>query len=523
MEFKLDYREPVPNKKVNLLVGPTREGHRSKRRSTKLPASLADYYGENLVFVVGPPRSGTTWVLKLLSEHPCVVAATADNLGLPSRGASTESGIFTTNLNSQEIKTRFLRLSRKHKNKVIVEKTPVHLFYVPQILKMFPEAAIVMTRRGGRDTVASILAVGRKTGSWWKDAPWKAPVACELWKGYAIASSRCEGMCHPYVIRYEDLHNDPSVEFSNLLTVLDLDTSYVGECIDRSRDGKNIKTEGVFRKGKVGGWREVMTDEDVLAFEDIAEPHDWHPQLNTPIVPDVTVILSSFERPAGLLKSFRSLLKQTLTVNQMEIIICDDGSEKKEVKDKLFRLGNNYNVTVIKALSTPVGHKEKFCTFTQLLNRALAHARGRYITYLTDGDVYEPDRCRRYVAALDQAPHVDMVWGRTVIIFGQKREESASYQAVLKINVREHLPLGNFIDHNTFMHRRSYVRWSTSPDSWRFADWLFLQRMLLDGAIFMPLKYVGQTLYITENSLGQAMGMQGKSLSSVITKRRTGK
>jgi len=225
--------------------------------------------GDNLVFVVGPPRSGTTWVLKLLSEHPDVVAATADNLGMPSRGESMETGVFVAGLSSNDIRARFKALSQANPGKMIVEKTPVHLLHVDRIVDTFPSAKLVLVQRSGIDTVASILAVGRSKDAWWKDAPWQADAACRLWNRYYEASLKCRVEHEPLMVQYEDLRVDPLYHTTRLLNLLGLDAFLVRAIVDKCEGGRNIPIKGVFRKGKVGAYRDVMSDEDVATFREI--------------------------------------------------------------------------------------------------------------------------------------------------------------------------------------------------------------------------------------------------------------
>ena len=47
-----------------------------------------DYKGENIVFIVGAPRNGITWLQKLLSTHPQIKTG-------------QESGLFDTNVGPQ--------------------------------------------------------------------------------------------------------------------------------------------------------------------------------------------------------------------------------------------------------------------------------------------------------------------------------------------------------------------------------------------------------------------------------------
>ena len=63
------------------------DGSRSRRLADH-PARLSSYAGEDLIFILGAPRSGTTWLLRLIAEHPAVAAATVDNLAL--RGTTTK-------------------------------------------------------------------------------------------------------------------------------------------------------------------------------------------------------------------------------------------------------------------------------------------------------------------------------------------------------------------------------------------------------------------------------------------------
>ena len=518
--LKLGYNDPVPNHRVDLFMGPTREGHWSAKRDQ--PRSMDDkFVGENLVFVLGAPRSGTTWVLKLLEEHPGVVAATPKNLGIDRDVGfeSVETGIFESDIPDNEIRRRFWSLAMRNDGKVIVEKTPVHLMHVDRIKRVFPRAALVLVRRGGRDTFASMLAAGRDKGSWWKGAPKTAREAAELWRDYAVAASRCEGCYDPLVVRYEDLHKDSFLAVDRLYHDLDLveDTAATQRAIKACERGKNIPIKGVFRRGQVGGWKDVLTGDDLETFEVVAGRWDWKPNLGRK--PVVTVVLSSFERPDGLARSFRSLLGQSMWGRDMEVIVCDDGSGSGEVRSMLQRFGSNGNVTVIRGEAWPVDRKERFCTFTQLINRAMHVAAGKYLTYLCDGDEYRPGRCAKYVDVLERREGVFLVWGRSQWMRDGKRQPRRSRIKITTDEIRRMLPAGNFMDHCEFMHRRTGVRWSTSPDSWRFADWLFLQRLLLRDVEFASVDTVGQVKHYDEGSLGREMGEEMKSFRWVHARR----
>jgi len=265
-------------------LGPVAMAERRQPRSAAAPCDVTltrarqildfhAYQGENLVFVVGPPRSGTTWLLNLLAAHPDVVAATVDNLGARINDRKTlETNVFNENrpFTDAQIKWKFHLLSQGEPGKVIVEKTPVHLLYLDRIRRVFPKAAIVLTERDGRDVVASLVRVGRDRSAWWQGAPDTVEEAAKLWGEYAEAALECERTQSPYRARYEEFLENATDCLTDLLAQLGLSTGYVQAQVEACRDGKNIPIPGVFREGGTGGWRKLFTPGDVAAFKSIA-------------------------------------------------------------------------------------------------------------------------------------------------------------------------------------------------------------------------------------------------------------
>lgn len=229
--------------------------------------------GENLVFIVGAPRSGTTWVLNLLRQHPDVVLANADNLDVRINNSVTmETNVFnsTRPFLDGQIKYNFFQLSMQYPGKVIVEKTPIHLFFVDRIRRVFPKAALVLAMRDGRDVVTSLLHVGRDTDSWWKNAPDTVEKAALLWDGYAKAADDCITRFKPYIVAYESLLERPEQELVRLLLALGLSDDHVEEYVQACRNGKGIDIPGVFREGQTGGWKKEFSSSDVKRFKRIA-------------------------------------------------------------------------------------------------------------------------------------------------------------------------------------------------------------------------------------------------------------
>jgi glycosyltransferase involved in cell wall biosynthesis len=231
------------------------------------------YRGENLVFVFGSPRSGTTWVLRLLSEHPRVVPATEANLGIQTeKRATLETNIFNRDrpFTDAQIRRRFHRLSLENAGRMIVEKTPIHLLFADRIRKVFPEAAFVLVDRDPRDIVNSLVSVGRDPDAWWKGAPDTVPAAIRLWSRYAKAAQRVRQLHDPWTVAYEELNLDPVGQLRALLAALGLEEDAVDSIVDAAAGGKGIPIPGVYREGRVGAWRSDLSPGEIAQVEALA-------------------------------------------------------------------------------------------------------------------------------------------------------------------------------------------------------------------------------------------------------------
>ena len=103
---------------------------------------------------------------------------------------------------------------------------------------------------------------------------------------------------------------------------------------------------------------------------------------NTRQEPMVSVVLPTYNRPEELAKSLKSIFDQTF--RDFEIIVVNDGGEDVqkvidsfEQKDKIVYLAHKRNRGVAAARNT-----------------AIRKARGRFIAYLDDDDLYYPDHLR---------------------------------------------------------------------------------------------------------------------------------
>jgi hypothetical protein len=159
--------------------------------------------GDRLLFVLGCARSGTTWLHRLLCASPEVsgpplgetsVFRMLEPLWKESRGTDPR---VTTGLRAfvQEVLLEPFPAVR-----VVCEKTPAHIWVIPMLRDLLPDAAFVHIVRDGRDVGLSLLAV---------DGATDLRAAGEAWaRGIERIGQDLEGAPRQHLVRYEDLLQD---------------------------------------------------------------------------------------------------------------------------------------------------------------------------------------------------------------------------------------------------------------------------------------------------------------------------
>ena len=278
------------------------------------------------VFIVGCARSGTTWTRAILAEHPAVVSGHEshlfdvlyDALRAPGRrtqwrasvlrrfdhraavgraefgdtgpykwvdretlerllddaiDAKLEGDPAAREVMEGVLDAFYLRKGGRPGG-VLVEKTPRHLFYAPQILSWWPEARIVELVRDGRDVCVSFEHKSRFE-AW---APAEREPQIRRWvkdvrKGMELrADPSAAGRW--LTVRYEDLAGHGIHEVSRLYDFIGL--SHDGDAIDRVVEATAIENarqpgnEHHIRKGVVGDWHNHFSDDDRRLFDDLA-------------------------------------------------------------------------------------------------------------------------------------------------------------------------------------------------------------------------------------------------------------
>jgi Sulfotransferase family len=270
------------------------------------------YRGRDLVFIVGAPRSGTTWLQRLLASHPKVRTGQESKLfrwylepqlrmwrmetGRES-DERTATGRGGTGLSCYFREEEFLGILKTYMaallqpilrdlgpGEIFVEKSPSHALCIGAIKELLPESRIVHVLRDARDVVASLLAASRSWGKAW--APRCPAAAAALWVEHVTAVKRAAHNLNReefHEVRYEDLARMPEVSLRGVCDFLGLawDHQAMREAIERNdprhkdegrltaipvygevarRVGAVVKEpDGFIRKAKVGAWKSDLS------------------------------------------------------------------------------------------------------------------------------------------------------------------------------------------------------------------------------------------------------------------------
>lgn len=255
--------------------------------------------GSDLLFIVGCPRSGTTWLQLLLAQHPAVATINETHLFEHFVGPALdrwdelaegprELGIASV-MERGEFVERQRAFAREVYDRVagpgtrlVVDKTPDHALWLDAVSTCFPGARLLHLVRDPRDVAASLLAAGSSWGRGW--APGTAFEAAWTWCEHVRAARGAETETSAAAyreLRYEDLYERPERELTELLDWLSLEVppDFVAEAVretsvDRMRSGEtdapwdlDAEPEGFVRKGGTGNWRDELSRSQAAVVE----------------------------------------------------------------------------------------------------------------------------------------------------------------------------------------------------------------------------------------------------------------
>ena len=232
---------------------------------------------DRLVFVVGSPRSGTTFLAGAIGGVPGFVdlsEVTPLKASIPSL-ATLEPAEAAPRIRRVLERVRLLALVRGWRG---VEQTPETAFVLASALRAYPQARAVHVVRDGRDVVCSLLergwlSAGRSGGDdanlpygararFWVEPERRAEFetasdatrAAWAWRRYASAA-RASANERTLELRYERLTADPAAAAATLAAHLGIDPAPLAATLSRVHDRS------------VGRYRSELTAEQLADVE----------------------------------------------------------------------------------------------------------------------------------------------------------------------------------------------------------------------------------------------------------------
>lgn len=249
------------------------------------------------IFIVGSPRSGTTWLQRLLLSHPEICGGQETHF-FSTLGSSVtrpykvqQASVRKIGLpcywSEADIKARLFGfwfdtvkgiVEKSPNAKYLLEKTPDHARHMDTILEILPKARFIHLIRDSRSVASSLLAANKEEwGKQW--APKSAKDAAIVWY-LNVLEAREFGKTLPntqyYELRYEDLKADAFQQLKQVFEYLaipvsenDLKTIVQGQDFETQRklggsplpattdsnSGAQKEPEGFFRKGALDSWK----------------------------------------------------------------------------------------------------------------------------------------------------------------------------------------------------------------------------------------------------------------------------
>jgi tetratricopeptide (TPR) repeat protein len=273
---------------------------------THIHEKLYDMVSKQLFFIMGVPKSGTTWIQYLLNGHPeisCtgegdfnkIMDAMKDmandynrHISRVNENIGTHNYLTFTRDDLQYLFTSSVFLLLRHlptngNTQWIGSKNPILIKSIDVYPSLFPHSKFIHVIRDGRDVMVSAwfnnLRGNRDdTLRRWPDLHSFIEFGAREWVA-DITKARSFGMNYKdryYEVRYEDVHKDPDPVIRQILEFLGVGFSsdkidhciHAGsfESLSHGRKRGQEDRDAFFRKGIIGDWKNHFTCEDTDLF-----------------------------------------------------------------------------------------------------------------------------------------------------------------------------------------------------------------------------------------------------------------
>lgn len=264
--------------------------------------------GRGLVFVVGCPRSGTTWVQRLLASHPQISTGQESflfnryvspllkawrshleigenrrgGLGLPTY---MDSAAFHKILKNYLSELLGQMIDGIPQGQLFLEKTPDHGLVLSDIAELLPEAKFINIVRSPRAVASSIMKISDNWGSDWAHP---GPVkAIRFWRRHVDAAANNLKTLPDHCsleFQYETIRRDTTGELGKMFDFLDLEwtSSDVANIVSTNSLEKSRRGEGttIPIRGEIASMTGRSTVQDPASFVGSGTLNEWAPEVS---------------------------------------------------------------------------------------------------------------------------------------------------------------------------------------------------------------------------------------------------
>ena len=248
-----------------------------------LPKDIALHVGinpspERHIFVMGPPRSGTTLLRGMIAAHSGVSSLNDETFFFNRRRVSKFFNrdvpnfpeLYEAARTKVELFDSIANQAKETSNTdLFLEKTPDHIFVLPQLLKWFPHSHFVVIVRDGRDAFSSAFrnpGFFRRVGNQYP----------KLWRDAIRIYLPFSGAKNLKLVRYEDLVNAPLQTLTEIMSFIEmtieeqqLEPSHISKTTMAQKTGHEMLSAEV-NASSVGAYKTRLSPEQIEYFESIA-------------------------------------------------------------------------------------------------------------------------------------------------------------------------------------------------------------------------------------------------------------
>ena len=229
--------------------------------------------------------------------------------------------------------------------------------------------------------------------------------------------------------------------------------------------------------------------------------------------PKISVVIATYNRPQFLQRAIDSVLAQTF--KDFELIVIDDHSDKPPN----IKLPDGEDRLVAMRLPHNTGYAVK------PRNVGIMIARGDYISYLDDDNVYLPNHLEVLYEAITKN-QADVVYGDRVYKSNNPNETKFMGKQSYPYNLKQ-IEMGNYIDTSDIMHTIQAINdvgyWDIFWE--RKADWLLMVRFGKAGMRIVHVPEIITEYHWHDSNIGQENPMGGefpqtsKNLAKAVNKK----